>query len=341
MLSRRAAADLLRGFDCGAVDPAEVMASPVVVVDATSPGPAQELKVSPVFPAVVVAYGGDRAPGLPVGGPDAAVTAASHPPRPWVETADPGRAVDQLIQRVQVAPQAAVSLAQVLRAGTGRSVVTGLLLESVAYSMLQAGPEFQMWKKGRPPPSPRPHHGPAVVVERSGDRMAITLNRPEVHNAYNRQMRDELYDALAVAVADTRCTVLLSGAGPSFCSGGDLDEFGTFPDPVTSHAVRTGRSPARLIAAAADRITAVVHGNCAGSGIELPAFAGYVVARPDARIWLPEVAMGLIPGAGGTVSLAGRIGPGRAAWMGLSGQPINAATARDWGLVDRVDDSAG
>ena len=71
-------------------------------------------------------------------------------------------------------------------------------------------------------------------------------------------------------------------------------------------------------------------------GTRFPAFASRVVARPNARMWLPELTMGLIPGAGGTASIRMRIGRGRTAWMGLSGRPIDAATALTWGLVDEV-----
>ena len=208
------------------------------------------------------------------------------------------------------------------------------MLESLVYSMLQSGPEFARWRQGRPAARSRPEPVQAVLTERDGDELVLTLNRPHVHNAYNARMRDELCVGLAVAVADTDCRVVLQGSGPSFCSGGDLDEFGTAPDPVTAHVVRTGRSPARLLAALSGRVEARLHGSCAGSGIELPAFAGRVTAAPGTRIWLPELAMGLIPGAGGTVSLARRVGPGRAAWMGLSGLAIDERTALEWGLVD-------
>ncbi len=92
--------------------------------------------------------------------------------------------------------------------------------------------------------------------------------------------------------------VLLKGAGPNFCSGGDLDEFGTGPGPVASHLIRTTRSPALRLAGVADRVTAQLHGACVGAGIEIPALAGRVVATPDTRVRLPEVEMGLIPGAG-------------------------------------------
>jgi enoyl-CoA hydratase/carnithine racemase len=79
-----------------------------------------------------------------------------------------------------------------------------------------------------------------------------------------------------------------------------------------------------------------VHGACVGAGVELPAFAARVVARADARFWLPELGLGLVPGAGGTVSLPRRIGRQRTAWLALSGRPIDARTALAWGLIDEV-----
>ena len=133
--------------------------------------------------------------------------------------------------------------------------------------------------------------------------------------------------------------IVLRGDGPSFCSGGDLDEFGTTPDPATAHVVRTTRSPARLLAALAERVTVRVHGACIGAGVELAAFAGRVTAAPDAFFALPEIGMGLLPGAGGTVSIPRRIGRQRTAWWALTGARIDAGTALAWGLVDAIDDS--
>jgi enoyl-CoA hydratase/carnithine racemase len=80
----------------------------------------------------------------------------------------------------------------------------------------------------------------------------------------------------------------------------------------------------------------VVHGACIGAGVELPAFAGRVVARPDATFRLPEVSMGLVPGAGGTVSIPRRIGRERFAPWALAGETIDATTALSWGLVDEI-----
>jgi enoyl-CoA hydratase/carnithine racemase len=73
-----------------------------------------------------------------------------------------------------------------------------------------------------------------------------------------------------------------------------------------------------------------------GAGVEVPAAAGRVVAAPDAVFRLPEVAMGLIPGAGGTVSIPRRIGRRRACWLAISGASLDARTALAWGLVDEV-----
>ena len=112
--------------------------------------------------------------------------------------------------------------------------------------------------------------GEPVVLGRAGGSLDITLNRPHVRNALNTAMRDALVEAFALPALDRSITeVHLRGAGESFCSGGDLDEFGSFPDPVTAHLVRLRQSVGRAIDSVADRVTAHLHGACAGSGIEL------------------------------------------------------------------------
>jgi enoyl-CoA hydratase/carnithine racemase len=270
-------------------------------------------------------------------GVDVALTVASDPPVPWVACPDLDQELERLEGRIRAWPIAAVTLAQVLRAGTGQTVPTGLVIESLAYSMLQSGPEFEAWLRERPARLVKAVEGDPVLVGREGPALTITLNRPEVHNAYNALMRDRLSDALSIAAADPSVTeVRWTGAGPSFCSGGDLSEFGTFPDPATAHLIRTTRSPAYLVSLLADRVKPHLHGFCVGSGIELPAFARTVTADPSSTFQLPEMAMGLIPGAGGTVSITRRIGPSRTAWLVLSGQLLDSATALEWGLVDGV-----
>ena len=168
--------------------------------------------------------------------------------------------------------------------------------------------------------------------------MRITLNRPHKRNAYSAGLRDALCEALALAVADDSiASVQLEGAGPCFSAGGDLDEFGEARDAGIAHASRMTRGAGALLHRLRHRVTARLHGACIGAGIELPAFANRVIAREDAFFQLPEVGMGLIPGAGGTASILPRIGRQRLAYMALSGARIDAATAHEWGLVDAIE----
>ena len=235
-------------------------------------------------------------------------------------------------------PQAALVLAQVLRAGEALDVHAALDLESFAYSTLLGGAEFRRWLDGRGPrPLPPPAQAPPVLVDRTADHMLITLNRPERRNAYGRELRDAFVDALRVAALDSTIDrVTIAGSGPSFCAGGDLDEFGTTPDTTTAHFVRTRGGAGDLLHQIASRTEARLHGACVGAGPELAAFAGHVVASAGTVVRLPEVGMGLIPGAGGTVGIPRRIGRWRTLYLALSNAWLDAATSAQWGLVDET-----
>jgi enoyl-CoA hydratase/carnithine racemase len=150
------------------------------------------------------------------------------------------------------------------------------------------------------------------------------------------RLREALVEALAVAVADPAVTVELAGDGPDFCSGGDLDEFGSAADVTAAYLVRLDRHPGWLIDRLRDRVRVRLHGACIGAGIEMQAFAGLLTCTGDTYFALPEVGMGLIPGAGGTVSIPRRIGRWRTAWMALTGERVDAMTAHGWGLVDEL-----
>ena len=284
------------------------------------------------------------APPIPAGIPNVVIGVTEGEPTPELPLVTACDAVvrrgspdlDAIVGTVERTPQAALALVAVLRGSAGRSLDDGLAAESQAYSDLQGGPEFARWLRGHRR-TERDPEGDPVRMEREGDVLRLTLARPRVRNALNAAMTVALLDGLAVATADpTIRTVELRGDGPAFCAGGDLDEFGTFESPEAAHELRLERSVGRAIAAVADRVVAHLHGACAGSGIELPAFADRVVAAPDTRISLPELALGLIPGAGGTVSVTRRIGRHRTAWLGLTGDTIDATTAKAWGLVDEL-----
>ena len=247
--------------------------------------------------------------------------------------------LDAALNNIVRHPMASTALVQVLRQSLTVSVEQALILESLTYSSLQHGAEFMGWLKDRAAPKPQAQGiEPVVLCERQDAHLTVTLNRPAKHNAFSATVRDGLTEALLLASADTSLKqVTLKGAGPSFCAGGDLDEFGEARNATVAHLTRTTRSPGRLIYRLGDKVHARLHGACIGAGIEMTAFAKRVVAKVDAFFALTEVGFGLVPGAGGNVSIPRRIGTHRTALLGLSGQRIDAALALDWGLIDAVE----
>jgi enoyl-CoA hydratase/carnithine racemase len=247
----------------------------------------------------------------------------------------------ELKQRCERWPHASSVCDDVLRAvQPDGPALRGVVTESLAYSTLQAGPEFARWLTERGPVR-MPEFADPVQAQRDGDVLRIRFNRPQRHNAFSTDARAALLEALAVAQLDPSVTgIVLTGNGPSFCSGGDLAEFGTFADPASAHLARTRHSPALAIDALTARLgrscRAEVHGQVMGSGLEMAAFCGWVEAHEDSVIGLPELSLGLIPGAGGTVSVTRRIGRWRTAYLVLTGRTLDAATALAWGLVDAI-----
>ena len=248
-------------------------------------------------------------------------------------------------QVVTANPVTAAALVLLLRTSAGLDVPAALVAESATYSALQDGAEFRRWRASRPVRSPERACGvDRVRVERFDDEVRVTLARPSRRNAIDWQMRDALTSALGDALTGVRAgavdRVVLCGDGPDFCAGGDLDEFGLRPDPAVAHVVRLTRGAPLLLHLLREHVVACLHGACLGAGIELPAFAAHVRAAPDARFGLPEAGFGLIPGAGGTVSLPRRIGRWRTTYLALSGQTIDARQALAWGLVDAIGPKA-
>jgi enoyl-CoA hydratase/carnithine racemase len=246
-----------------------------------------------------------------------------------------------LVTQIQRNPVASAVLVEVLRGIGSLTIQDGLALESLAYATLQGGREFARWLSDQHPRSPAKAKPPAadvVLLERQDDQLDIVLDCPRNRNALSTAMRDGLTDAFRlVATDDDIRHVEVRANGPCFSAGGDLTEFGTARDPAAAHRIRMLRMPARYLAAEADRYHFHVHGACVGAGIELPAFAGRITAAADTFFQLPEVAMGLIPGAGGCVSIPRRIGRQRTAYMALTNRRIGAQQALAWGLVDAIE----
>jgi enoyl-CoA hydratase/carnithine racemase len=321
------------------LDPDRASALALTVIDLRSADSGADL---PVAPVVAVGSGNDIAKaGQWLSRATFTLTEDEVSDRRVVRVDSVGDTIGELEQRVGRWPQSAALCDDVLRAMDPFAPSwSGLVTESLAYSTLQSGREFRDWLAQRGPASVPPTPD-LVLVDRQGNSLHVALNRPARHNAFSTDMRQALLDALTVAIFDESIDeVVLSGNGPSFCSGGDLDEFGSFDDPASAHFARTRYSPARALESIAsrlgERLIARVHGQVVGSGLEMAAFCGRVEAHQDSRLGLPELALGLIPGAGGTVSVTRRIGRWRTAFMVLSGRTVTASTALSWGLVDAL-----
>lgn len=282
-------------------------------------------------PTVTMVHGDPaHVPAPLVAAVDLCLTDRDDPPAPWVQSATAPIEAAVLAQ-----PRAALALAALLRTAETLDVWSAIAAESATYALLLGSDAHRTWLAERGPAIPRTTTGPGVCAERRGTELHLVLDRPRSRNAVDRTMRDALVEGLDLALADpTIQEVHLRGVGPDFSAGGDLHEFGTTDDPATALAVRLARHPGWAAHRVAGKLHAHLHGHCIGAGIEIPAFADHVTAHPDTRISLPELDMGLVPGAGGTVSLTRRIGRHRTAWLTLTGSTLTAAEALDLGLVD-------
>ncbi|XKU41243.1 3-hydroxyacyl-CoA dehydrogenase NAD-binding domain-containing protein [Pseudomonas [fluorescens] ATCC 17400] len=172
----------------------------------------------------------------------------------------------------------------------------------------------------------------SVSYERQGEIALITLNNPPV-NALGQAEREGLLRALHQGQIDTQAKVLvLLCAGRTFIAGADIKEFGKPPQapslPEVVNAYEQSDKPC----------VAVIHGTALGGGLEMALGCHYRIARRDAKVGLPEVKLGLLPGAGGTQRLPRLAGVAKALEMIVSGQPINATHAREHHIVDELFD---
>ena len=174
-----------------------------------------------------------------------------------------------------------------------------------------------------------------VLFSKQGSVAHVVLNRPEVINAYDTRMRDDLFQALEAVRddPDVRAAVL-SGAGTrGFCAGADLTEFGTAPSQAVARRVRWERDVWGLFLSIRKPLVAALHGHVVGSGVEMACLCDVRVASEEAVFSMPEVALGMLPAAGGTQTLP-RVAPlGSAVEMLLSARPVDARQALRLGLV--------
>jgi enoyl-CoA hydratase/carnithine racemase len=254
---------------------------------------------------------------------------------------EPPVSAEKIAERVLANPRAAASLVQLLRILPRISAADGLVAESHCYAALQGSAEHLAWRAAQAGLPPRREPG-RVDLARDDETLTVTLASPGEGNAIDRSARDALYEAFALAALDPEiATVRLRAIGKAFSLGAELSEFGTTTDPATAHAIRMEALPALQAMRCADKLEVHIAGACIGAGLELAAWGRRITATRAAWFQLPELAMGIIPGAGGCVALTRRIGRQRTALLALSGKRLSAQTALAWGLVDAlVDDPA-
>ena len=181
-----------------------------------------------------------------------------------------------------------------------------------------------------------------IILTQSDHIARITLNRPDRLNAFTRAMHAELADALDAA-SDAR-VIVLTGAGRGFCAGQDLNDRAVAADqPVDlGETVEASWNPLiHRLAAMPQPVIARVNGVAAGAGANIALACDLVVAGRSAKFIQSFAALGLIPDSGGSWHLPRLVGQARALGLALTGEPLPAATAADWGLIWKcVDDES-
>jgi enoyl-CoA hydratase len=183
----------------------------------------------------------------------------------------------------------------------------------------------------------------ATVLCDTTDRLAVVqVNRPEKLNALNDEVIGELTAVFrALATDDGVGAIVLTGAGPkAFVAGADIAELARMTAVTAVDVSRRGQALMDAVENCGKPVIAAVNGFAFGGGLELALACHLRVFAASAKVGLPEVGLGLIPGYGGTQRLPRIVGRGRALEMILGGDPIDAETARAWGLANRVVDAA-
>ena len=176
-----------------------------------------------------------------------------------------------------------------------------------------------------------------LLFQKDGAVAHISLNRPQVVNAYNIQMRDDFSEALSAVQLDQEVRALLiTGEGRGFCAGADLTEFGSAPSQVIARQVRWERDIWGHLVNLDKPVVAAVHGYCIGSGLEIALLCDLRIAAAGTVFALPEVQLGMIPAAGGTQTLPRSAGRSQALDLLLTGRRIQAEEALTMGLVTRL-----
>lgn len=177
------------------------------------------------------------------------------------------------------------------------------------------------------------------VSEPAQHVLLVILNRPEAANAFNTQMARDLitlFEGLALEPNDTRAVVLTGSGDRAFCAGGDLKERNGMSDQQWGKQHLVYERMVRAVIGCPIPVIGAINGAAYGGGCELACALDFLYAVDHAKFAQTETRLGIIPGAGGTQTLARAIGERRAKELILSGQPFTAIQAQAWGLVNEV-----
>ncbi|WP_339634347.1 enoyl-CoA hydratase/isomerase family protein [uncultured Sneathiella sp.] len=176
-----------------------------------------------------------------------------------------------------------------------------------------------------------------LIFDRQDAVTTITLNRPEVHNALDRELSAELKEAILAVRADRECRVMiLRGAGETFCAGDDIKEFNEWRGDESYWQVRLYQETVQLIEDLTPVTIAAVDGVCTGGGLELTLVCDFVVATDRSRWGMPEIDWDITPGWGGLSRIPKFAGRRKAKEWNLIGMMFTAEKAERYDLVNRV-----
>jgi enoyl-CoA hydratase len=179
-----------------------------------------------------------------------------------------------------------------------------------------------------------------IIAERRDDHiLVVALNRPEQSNALNTQMGldlVELFEGFSTDIEELRAVILTGSGSKAFCAGGDLKQRNGMTDEAWQAQHLVFERMLRAVLGCPIPVIGAVNGAAYGGGCEIAAATDFVYAATHARFALTEVTLGIMPGGGGTQTLARAVGERRAKELILSGLPFSAVEAERWGLVNRV-----
>ncbi len=252
-----------------------------------------------------------------------------------VRVSDPLAAARGILDQGLRTPEAVHVLDTTLRIAERATARETLIIESHGYTSLLDGPEYLQLRQESATPTTGP---PAKIIrDRTDDRCDITIDWTTGESGMDHALRGALAQALFAARREGCAEISLRATGPDFCAQAIPDDDTPSTRERDASLKRLRLHPGVAAWVVHRRLSVTAQGRCSSAGLELMAFAASATAAPGSTFSIPHVRLGLVFGAGGTVSLTRRIGRWRTAYLALTGREITAETALRWGLIDAIE----